>query len=164
MKTLPTLLAALSICSLITGCALFQSTKGAETSFEPHKQVFAGEFDAVWRATQIVFSSYAIRVNNYDSGLIETEIIDGFNAWTPAHHPDAKPEGTVYKITARVLKGKSEGKNAHQVSILKTIMRKRDFFSESEKIPSDGLEEKNILYRIGREVTIDRGLQKSSQR
>lgn len=45
-----------------------------------------------------------------------------------------------------------------QVLILKTIHKKRDFFSDEEALISDGIEERILLYRIGREVKIAKEL------
>lgn len=146
--------------SLLTGCALFKENKGPAPVYGPRSQVFYADFDAVWRATQIAVSSYAIRVNNYDLGVIETEEIDGYKAWTPPHK-EPRPDGRTYKISIKVVKGQINRREANKVSVLKEAQKQRDFFSEAENIASDGLEEKSILYRIERELNIDRALQRS---
>jgi hypothetical protein len=47
------------------------------------------------------------------------------------------------------------------VNIAKLIERKRDFFSDPEILPSDGIEEKVIFYRMERELIIDEALKKA---
>jgi hypothetical protein len=40
--------------------------------------------------------------------------------------------------------------------------KQRDFFSDPENIESDGMEEKVIFYRMGRELTIDEAIKKEN--
>lgn len=149
--------------SFAAGCALFKDNSGPAPTYGPRSQVFYADFDAVWRATQIAVTAYPIRVNNYDLGVIETEEIDGYKAWTPPHR-EPRPDGRSYKLNIKVVKGKINGREANKVSVLKEAFKQRDFFSEAENLTSDGLEEKSILYRIERELTIDRALQRSLKR
>jgi hypothetical protein len=58
-------------------------------------------------------------------------------------------------------KGKTEGRESTRVTVEKKIERLRDFFSEADPLPSDGLEEKVIFYRIEREIVIADALKKA---
>jgi hypothetical protein len=60
-------------------------------------------------------------------------------------------------------KGKVEGREGIRVTINKNIEKKRDFFSEAEVLPTDGLEEKVIFYRMERELIIDEALKKAAK-
>ncbi len=95
--------------------------------------------------------------------MIETEEIDGYKAWRPPHK-ELRPDGLSYKLNIKVVKGRAGSRPANQVAVLKESAKKKDFFSDAEAIPSDGLEEKSILYRIERELQIQRALQKSLKR
>lgn len=64
-----------------------------------------------------------------------------------------------YRLTIRVIKGAPlAGKPATKVTIVKDSQLQQDFFSDPRSQPSDGLEEKSILYRISREIQIERAI------
>ncbi|MBC7370005.1 MAG: hypothetical protein H7326_00465, partial [Bdellovibrionaceae bacterium] len=100
-------------------------------------------------------------VENQDTGFLETEYIkgvDGFLAPEVAKTPSA---GIRYKLVFNFAKGRTEGRESTRVTVEKKIERLRDFFSEPDLIPSDGLEEKVIFYRIEREIVIADALKKA---
>lgn len=127
--------------------------------YAPISKVFNDEFEVVWRASQLALQKYPMRVNNIDKGLLETDWIKGYEIWKPPFPPLVKSAGLRYKIILRTIKGKTQGDSAIKVSLHKENEKKRDFFSDIENPPSDGFEEKAILYRIDREIQIDRALQ-----
>jgi len=128
----------------------------------PKKRVFHENFDDIWQATQIALSHYPISVNDIEAGILETDFIRGENSWKSPHLMRRTPGGQRYKISVRILKGKSKtpGKKAVQVTILKRTELQKDFFSPYESINSDGLEEIALLYRIERELRINTALDK----
>lgn len=141
----------------LSACALFEDRKGPQSFIGPREEVFFAGFDEVWRATNIVLQSYPLRLSNMDEGLLETDDIKGYRAWTPPF-PYKKPAGTSYRISIRVVRGTSGNSPATKVIILKDTKVQRDFFSDVKQVPSDGLEEKSLLYRIKREIQIERAL------
>jgi hypothetical protein len=54
-----------------------------------------------------------------------------------------------------------DGVASTEVSIEKRISLEKNFFAEGKRLPSDGLEEEGLLYRIDRELTIERALDKA---
>lgn len=144
---------ALILCFL--GCA---SSPEAQLKIGPKEKVYHQEFDQVWRATQIALAQYPIRINNMDRGLLETEVIKGYDVWTPPYNPDLKTGGLRYKLIVRVIKGNLKGKPAIKVSIFKNMSIQKDFFSKEKDLPSDGLEEISLLYRIQRELKLENAL------
>lgn len=143
---------------LVSGCALFKQPEYPTESYGPKESVFYAEYDQVWRATLLALQRYPITVNNMDIGVIETDAVRGENIWSPPHKPITRRGGLAYVLSLRVIKGKVQGKSAIKVAVSKNIEIQRDFFADKEKQASDGLEEKTILYRIGRELQIDRAL------
>lgn len=141
----------------LSACALFEERKGPNTFIGPREEVIYAQFEEVWRAANLVLQAYPLRVSNMDEGVLETDDIKGYRAWGPPF-PQRKPAGQVYRISIRVIRGTSEGLSATKVIILKDIKIQRDFFSNMQQIPSDGLEEKGLLYRIKREIQIERAL------
>ncbi len=127
----------------------------------PKQKVFENKYDQVWRAVQLALSNYPVRVNDMDSGVLETDFIRGQTAWVSPHRKQQIPSGLRYKVIVRVLKGKMSGGKAIQVTILKRIEFQKDFFSRYSPVKTDGLEEIAILYRIERELLIQRALEKA---
>lgn len=152
---------------LSVGCALFENRAGPKLEAGPREQVFFATFDEVWRATQLALqspNSYPLRVNNMDTGSIETETIKGSLVWIAPHKTETAGGGYSYRLIVRVIKGNLEGKTAYKVTISKQASMQRDFFSEPEDRPSDGLEEKVLLYRVGREIQIDRAIRRANKK
>lgn len=141
----------------LSACALFEERKGPESFIGPREEVFFAGFDEVWRATNIVLQSYPLRLSNMDEGLLETDDIKGYRAWEPPF-PHRKPAGVSYRITIRVVRGTAGSSPATKVIVTKDAKVQRDFFSNVKQVPSNGLEEKVLLYRIKREIQIERAL------
>jgi len=149
---------------LLSACALFEERKGPPSNFGPREQVYYATFEEVWRASNLVLQPYPLRVSNMDQGILETDSVRGFKVWTPPFKPDSGTAGQAYKLTLKILKGKFGAKAATKVSILKDASNQRDFFSDPKPIPTDGLEEKTLLYRIGREIQLERMISKAQQK
>jgi len=148
----------------LTACALFEERRGPAAFYGPREQVFYAEFEEVWRAINLVMQPYPLRVSNMDQGLLETDEIRGYRVWAPPHVSETKATGEFYNISVRVVKGSLGKKAATKVTLIKELQNQRDFFSDARSVPSDGLEEKSILYRIGREIQIERSLAKAQKK
>ncbi len=157
------------ICSFLfilslSGCALFRDNSGPPESFVVRDQMYYGSFDQVWRATQLALQNYPMKVNNMDLGVIETEAVKGYKVWSPPFKPEVSSGGMAYSLNVRLVKGRSQNREVVKVTILKETQIQKDFFSDPERMPSDGLEEKSILYRIGRELQIEKALEKAQEK
>lgn len=143
---------------LLGGCV--SAKKANQNYYGPREQVYYASFEEVWRSVNLVLQSYPIRISNMDQGIIETDQIRGYRVWTPPHRPNDTSGGLSYRLIMHVIRGHYDGQNAIRVTVLKEKSLQKDFFSEAENQPSDGLEEQSLLYRIGREIQIERALEK----
>lgn len=143
---------------ILAACSSTTENEPTE-SVEPQEKIFRESFDDIWRAVQLAMATYPIKVNNQEAGVMETESIRGDNAWVSPGQKRQQSGGFRYKIIIRVVRGRTE-KNAPagRVTILKSGEIQRDFFSAYEKLPTDGLEELAIMYRIERELSIDKAM------
>lgn len=133
--------------------------------FGPREQVFYANFDEVWRAVNFVLQPYPLRISNMDQGNLETDMIRGYRIWSPPYKSENAATAENYRLNIRVIKGAPiNGRPATKVNIVKELQIQSDFFSEPRSLPSDGLEEKSILYRIGREITIERAIVRAQKR
>jgi hypothetical protein len=153
--------ALLSLLFFTGGCAEKTLKPEDVIKRQTKQKVFLAPYDEVWRAAHTVLK-YPIINENQDTGIIETDYIkaqDGFSA----PEQSAPSSGLRYKIVMIFAKGKSQGLESVRVTIDKNLEKLRDFFSDAEVIPSDGLEEKVLFYRIERELLISKGLRKAAE-
>lgn len=144
---------------LLTSCALFDTVERPSV-IEPLEDTYNAPFENVWRATQLALAKYPLRVNNIDIGVIETEFIRGPKAW---HDPDLKKGtsgGRSYRLKVRLIRGKNSFGSATKVSIYKEIKYQKNFFSNAKVLPSSGLEELTLLYRIDRELLVEKTIER----
>lgn len=154
----------LSLTAQLSACALFEERRGPPTIVAPKEQVYYATFEEVWRATNLVLQPYPLRISNMDQGLLETDLIRGFKIWTPPYKSAGAKSGESYRLVLYVVRGNFEGKPATKVTINKDVSVSVDFFSEPKTVPSTGLEEGALLYRIGREILVDRALAKTQKK
>lgn len=148
----------------LSACALFEERNGPVTYYGPREEVFRANFEEVWRAVNLVLQPYPLRVSNMDQGVLETDDIRGYRVWAPPYKNDSVSNGETYRITIRVIKGSLDNRSATKVTIVKDSQLRADFFSDPKSLPSDGFEEKALLYRIGREIQIERALAKAQKK
>lgn len=148
----------------LTACALFEERKGPARYYGPREQVYFAKFEEIWRAVNLVLQPYPLRVSNMDQGMLETDTIRGDRVWSAPFKSDAATNGETYRLTIRVIKGALDNRAATKVTIVKEASLQRDFFSDPRPLPSDGMEEKSILYRIGREIQIERALARAQRK
>lgn len=151
--------------AILNGCSLLGIDLSETKDAGPQTQVFDGEYDKVWRAAQLALARYPIKVNNMDAGLLETDFIKRDKIWYPPYIKKNAGSGERHTITIRMVKGISETSNeAVKVIVSKKIENLSDFFSSAQNQPSDGVEERMILYRIDRELKVERALLKASDK
>lgn len=148
------------VCSIgpfLVGCSSNPSVEEAHT----YEHEFDAGFEETWRAVQQAIISYPLKVNNMELGQVQTTAIRGNSQFHPPHEPKAKGGGHRYYLTINVIK-----LNPHltRVTILKDVAVYRDFVSKPEAKASDGYEENMILYRIGREIDIEKILLRESKK
>lgn len=122
---------------------------------------YAANFDETWRAVQQSIISYPLKINNMELGQVQTTSIRGNSQFKPPHEAKVKSGGYRYNLSINVLKVSPA---VSRVSILKDVNVFRDFVSKPETKGSDGLEENMILYRIGRELEIEKVLLRESKK
>jgi hypothetical protein len=148
----------------LSACALFEERAGPDKFYGPREQVYFATFEEVWRGVNLVLQPYPLRVSNMDQGMLETDTIRGYRVWAPPYKPDTSSTGETYRLTIRVIKGALESRAATKVTVVKETQIQSDFFSDPRSLPSDGMEEKSVLYRIGREIQIERALVRAQKK
>lgn len=138
---------------ILAGCATDQPTN------QPldYSRTFRAKYESVWRATQTAMLDYPMNINNMDTGQLQTLYITGRNRFQAPHkEKETLPSGFQYRININLLKGDDMTK----VIVQKEARLQKDFFSEPQDLISDGFEEKVILYRIKRELVLEKIMKK----
>ena len=111
----------------------------------------------IWQAIESAMVNYQVKTNDMDKGIFETEFVSGKDMWK---EPQTEKSYIGYrtKILIRML-----SKNKSNALIIKKITSyKPDFFSDAKIVESNEIEEKVILYRIDRELSIRKKLASES--
>ncbi len=150
---------------LLNACSFFGVETDEPKDMGPQTTIFEGEYDKVWRAAQLALARYPIKINNMDAGHLETDYIKREKIWIPPYNRKPPAAGERHQITLRMVKGLSDNnKDAVKVTVTKAVEILNDFFSGARRLPSDGMEERTILYRIDRELKVERALLKANDR
>lgn len=161
---MPLLIFNLFIIFIISGCGLVQPrTESADKIIEKasKQKIFFASYDLIWKAAHFAIK-YTIANENQDFGIIETDYIKAVDGWLPPDQTKPTYKSARYKLALTFAKGNTGGRESTRVTIEKKIEVFRDFISETQIVPSDGLEEQSIFYRIEREIIIDKALKKAA--
>ena len=115
----------------------------------------------------LALEDYPIEVENNEKGFLKTEKIQIETIWKFPFEREDILTAAKYTIHVKLIKGKIKSRPVVKVRVLKKIFEQKGFIEEPKKVPSNGLEEKTILYRILREINIEQAIinyhQSSSQ-
>ncbi|MES3039198.1 MAG: hypothetical protein V4736_14920 [Bdellovibrionota bacterium] len=142
------------------GCA--SSNPASQKIYKPLDKVFLADYDLIWKAAHTVVK-YPLANENQETGVMETESIRAVDGWQSPESAKEASNGLKYKLIIRMVRGVVNGRNSVKVSVQKKVDLQRDFFSDSETVGSDGYEEQMILYRIEREIIIERAIAKAQK-
>lgn len=115
---------------------------------------YASKKQAVWRATLIALSDYPLETTNFEQGIIKTKVLTEGDIWKPIFRSPNSEH--IYTISFNVF----DSGYGTRVSLDKELKRKATFDRNEEIIKTKKVEEDLILYRIKRELLIDRLIKK----
>jgi len=131
---------------------------GPKASAKPYVKAFRSKYDSVWKGALIALSKYPLEKNDKSSGEILTTTIENDQVFKPYNRTLRSNEH--YKLIINLEKRKLKGQNIVIVKIEKKPTLKGDFMNDDRELESDGIEESVLLYRISREVSIDKAVEK----
>jgi hypothetical protein len=144
----------LLVTALLTGCISFLPQK------PPIKEaVFRGSMQQIWIAAEKALANHPIAESNIDAGFLKTDDLRGPNCWVGPDTKDKLSSGIRCHLLLQFVKMPGSGIRVRVTKVMDMI---RDFVSEPESFNSDGLEEMTLLYRIDRELTIAKELERQA--
>jgi|694.fasta_scaffold58377_6 hypothetical protein len=155
-------LAVLAISVVLFGCASQQTGAPFQT------RLYVGTYDDVWLACLKALNDYPLKVSNKDSGKIQTETVNGpYNELVLTYPaPLELPEKFRYSLKFNFAKLVSEKTNKPlvRVRVIKELEQFQDFYTGWLSYPSDGLEEKILLYRVQQVLNMEKAISQSEQK
>ena len=134
---------------LLSSC----TTTENKVSIREFSRVFKAPYESVWRATQQALLNYPMNVNNMDTGNLQTLYITGKYRYKAPHQKKKRlASGYQYRINVNIIRSDQLAK----VVVNKQVRLQKSFFAEPEELGTDGFEEKAILYRIKRELLVEK--------
>lgn len=164
MSRMLRLISSLSLILILSGCSLFESrpeTPDKIIERASQQKIYYANYDLVWKAAHSAIR-YTIANENQDYGIIETDYIKAVDGWLPPNQTRPQYKSARYKLIFSFAKGTTNGRESTRLTIEKKIEVFKDFISEIQIVPSDGLEEQSIFYRIERELIIAQALKKAA--
>ena len=114
----------------------------------------------------LALEDYPIETEDNEKGVLKTESVQTETIWKFPFEREKTLVAAKYTLHIKLIKGKIRSKPVVKVRILKKILEQKGFITDPKRVPSDGFEEKAILYRIFREINIEQAIvnhhQKSS--
>lgn len=126
------------------GCATTPQTKPFYT------RIYDGNYDEAWAATLKALADYPLKLSNKDTGRITTEVVNGPYNDLLFQYPEKieLPERFRYSLDFNFAKLVSDDRRPlTRIRVIKQLERFQDFYTGWVAYPSDGLEEKILLYR-----------------
>ncbi len=137
---------------LLLALLLLSACASREPRPEPYyTRLYNGNFDEVWTASLKALNDYPLKLSNKDSGKIQSEIVNGPYNDLVFTHPESLelPERFRYSIRLNFAKlTANERQPLTRVRVIKELEKFNDFYTGWTGLPSDGIEERVLLYRI----------------
>lgn len=125
-------------------------------------QVYNSDYNKTWQAVIQIMRRYDLAIQNQQSGVIRTRWIDNtleLNFADSFGSNDAV-RAARFKLVINVVKGFRGDREVSRVSVYRRQMVEKDFLQGWQVVPSDGIQEQIILYRIGRLLEIEERIER----
>ena len=143
---------------LLAGCGSYEQFEYLTKEVEIPNKVFRASYSETWTAVVATVNKYDLELQNQESGSIKTKWIDNtlkLNFSDSFGSSDAV-KAAKFKMIINVIKGFQNSQEVSKVTIYKRQLVNQDFLQGWKVIPSDQIQEKTLLYRIERTLSIDR--------
>lgn len=150
----------------LVSCSSYEQFRYITEEFEIPQKVFKHDYNQTWLATLQVMNKSNLELSNQEAGIIKTKWIDNTLEVNFADSFGSKDavKAAKFKLILNIVKGFRGRKEVTKVTVYRRQMVEQDFLQGWKVIPSDGILEKTILYRIGRNLSIAAKLRKIEEK
>jgi hypothetical protein len=148
---------SLVVIILAQSCSSYKNFRYITEEFEMPSELYKADFNQTWKAVIDTMNKFDIALQNLESGVIKTRWMDNTTEvnFADSFGNNDSVKAAKFKLTLNVVKGFRSGKEVTKVTVYKRQLVEQDFLQGWKEVPSDGIQEKVILYRVGRRVTQD---------
>ncbi len=147
--------------SLLAGsCANYEKFRQITEELEIPTKVFKADYNQSWQAVIQVMRKYDIAQQNQEAGFIKTRWMDNTLEvnFADAFGSSDAVKAAKFKMVINVVKGYRAGREVSKVTIFRRQLLEQDFLQGWKEVPTDGIQERTLLYRIERLIAIDNKL------
>ena len=141
----------ISLSLFLSSCASYEKYRQITEELDIPSQVYKADFNQTWQAVLQVMKRFDVSYNNQEAGKIKTRWMDNTLQvnFTDSFGSSDAIKAAEFKLLINVSEGFSYGRKVSKVTIFKRQIVERDFLQGWQEIPTDGIQEKTLLYRIG---------------
>lgn len=142
-------------------CTSYEKFRKITEELEIPSTVYPADFNQTWRAVIQVMKRYDIVYQNQESGKIKTRWMDNTLQvnFTDSFGSSDSIKAAEFKLQVNVAQGYSYGRKVTKVTVFKRQRIENDFLQGWKEEPTDTIQEKTLLYRIGKLIDNDKKLQ-----
>ena len=152
----------LAIPWMLISCASYEKFQRMHRELEIPSEIFKSDFNQTWQAVIQVMKNYEIKDQNQEAGVIKTRWMDNTLEYNFSHSFEKRDaiKAAKFKLVINVVKGYRFNQEVSKVTIYRRQLIEQDFLQGMKETPSDGIDEKIVLYRIKRLIEIDNELKR----
>jgi len=150
----------LSLILFFSSCASYEKFKQITEELEIPSKIYHADYNQTWQAVIQVMKRYDIAYQNQESGKIKTRWMDNTLQvnFTDSFGSSDAVKAAEFKLMINVAEGYSYGRKVTKVTIFKRQRVEHDFLQGWKESPTEGIQEKTLLYRVSRLIDNDNKL------
>lgn len=136
---------------LLFSCSSYERYRQVTEELEIPSKVYKADFNQSWQAVIQVMKRFDVAFQNQEAGKIKTRWMDNTLQvnFTDSFGSNDKVKAAEFKLLINVAEGFSYGRKVTKVTIYKRQRVENDFLQGWKEAPTDGIQEKTLLYRVG---------------
>lgn len=142
------------------GCSSYEKYRQITEELEIPAKVFKADFNQTWQAVLQVMQRFDVAFQNQEAGKIKTRWMDNTLEvnFADSFGSNDKVKAAEFNLLINVAEGFSYGRKVSKVTVYKRQRVENDFLQGWKEVPTDGIQEKTLLYRIGVWIDMDNKL------
>ena len=151
------LLTKLLLLLAISGCAGYDKFRQITEEVAMLSKVYKADYNQTWQAVLSISKRFSLAQQNQEAGYIKTRWEDNTQElnFSDSFGSSDAVKAARFKLVINVVKGYRGSREVTKVTIYKRQLIEQDFLQGWKEIPTDGIQEQTLLYRIGRFIEKD---------
>lgn len=144
----------------LSSCANYEKFRQITEELEIPTKIYRADYNQTWQAVIQVMRKFDISQQNQEAGFIKTRWMDNTLEvnFADSFASSEMVKAAKYKLVVNVVRGFRAGREVSKVTIYKRQLIEQDFLQGWKEVPTDGISEQTLLYRIERLIATDNKL------